>query len=38
MYSMGNSTQFSVITKMGKEFEKEYILVWVLLNLFAIYL
>ena len=34
LYSMGNSTRYSVITKMGGELEKEWILVWVLLNLF----
>ena len=29
MYSTGNSTQYSVITYMGKETEKEWIYVYV---------
>ena len=34
----GDSTQYSVITYMGKESEKEWIYVYVQLNHFAIYL
>ena len=29
LYSTGNSTQYSVITYMGKEYEKEWIYVYV---------
>ena len=38
LYSTGNSTQYSVITYMRKESEKEWIYVYVLLNHFAVYL
>ena len=37
LYSTGNSTQYSVITYMGKESEKELIYVYVYLNHFAVY-
>ena len=36
LYSTGNSAQYSAITYMGKEFEKEEIRVYVQLNHFAI--
>ena len=36
LYSTGNSTQFSVISYVGKESEKEWICVHVLLNHFAL--
>ena len=38
MYSTGNSTQYFLITYMGKESEKEWIYVYVLLNHFVVYL
>ena len=38
LYSTRNSTQYSVITHMRKESEKEWIYVYVLLNHFAVYL
>ena len=38
MYSTGNSTQYSMITYMGKEPEKEWTYVYVYLNHFAVYL
>ena len=38
LYSMGSLALYSVITGMGKQFEKEWILVWVLLNHLAVYL
>ena len=36
LYSTGNSTQYSVITYIGKESEKEWIYVYVQLNHFAV--
>ena len=38
LYSTGNSTQYSVITYMGKESEKEWIYVYVQLNHLAVHL
>ena len=38
LYGTGNSTQYSVMTCMGKESEKEQIYVYVKLNYFAIHL
>ena len=38
MYRTGNSTQYSVVTYMGKESEKEWIYVYVKLNHFAVHL
>ena len=38
LYSTRSSTQYSVITYMRKESEKEWIYVYVLLNHFAVYL
>ena len=37
MYSTGNSTQYSVMTYMGKEFLKEWIYVYVCLIHFAVH-
>ena len=37
LYSTENSTQYSVITYMGKESEKEQIYVYVYLNCFAVH-
>ena len=36
LYSTGNSAQYSAITYVGKEFEKEEIRVYVQLNHFAV--
>ena len=38
LYSMGNSMQYSVITYMGKESEKEWIYIYIQLNHFAVHL
>ena len=38
MYSTENSTQYSLITYMGKESEKEWVYVYVLQNHFVVYL
>ena len=38
LYNIGNSTQHSVLTYMGKESEKEWIYVYVSLNHFAVHL
>ena len=38
LYSIGNSTQYSVMAYTGKESEKEWIYVYVQLNHFAVHL
>ena len=38
LYKIGSSTQYPVITYVGKESEKEWIHIYVQLNHFAVYL
>ena len=38
MYSSGNSAQYSVITKIGKESEKRWVFIYVWLIRFAVHL
>ena len=38
LYNTGNSTQYSVMTYMGKESKKEWMYVYIELNLFAVQL